>query len=164
MSSTAPIWAIESYEDGEVLWWNNTEGWVTDLHEGATLFTDNERYNFTLPLDGTWVEMFQHEVDGVLTSEECPGRNTCQDCKDVMRQIVENTDSTAPPTKEMSSMEPLNDNALTDLVLALRGLGDRQVVLIRTVDEATFLDALRMARTADKHEGTERSRAFSTCE
>lgn len=54
----------------------------------------------------------------------------------------------------------LSPNELTELVMALRGLGDRQMVLLRRVDDDTFLDAAMLARSADQAQGTQRSRAL----
>lgn len=50
-----PTYVIESYDDGTVLWWNNDDGWTEDERE-ATVFSHAERYNLSLPIDGTWVE------------------------------------------------------------------------------------------------------------
>jgi hypothetical protein len=85
-------WVIEMYEDGEVLWWNNDDGWGSGLHDWATIFTDDEATRGSLPFDGTYVPLFTHEIDGVGTTEECEGVATCQDCLDVARQLREGQD------------------------------------------------------------------------
>lgn len=46
-------WVVETYIDGSVEWWSNDLGWVED-RTLATEFTDAERLEFNLPLDGAW--------------------------------------------------------------------------------------------------------------
>lgn len=83
----APVgWVIETYEDGSVDWWQHEQGWVDDL-QAATIFTDEEHGNYHLPFNGTWQEVFTHGGGDLLSTEECPGVDTCPDCLDAARSV-----------------------------------------------------------------------------
>lgn len=92
-------WAIERDDpDDIVVWWHNELGVVNTFdRESVTLYTEQERATFTKPISLTegdtwyhwrWVEVFEHEVDGVLTTEPCAGKNECSDCQGVLEQMV----------------------------------------------------------------------------
>ena len=54
----AKVWLgymIVSYDDGTVLYWSNEQGWCEDRAQGD-VFTEEERYTVSLPLDGDWIE------------------------------------------------------------------------------------------------------------
>ena len=78
-------WVAERYEDGSVEWWNGDE-WQDMLSDGARVYANEERFDFD---DANWVEVYRHEVDGCLTTEECPGVDTCPDCLDVRKSAGE---------------------------------------------------------------------------
>lgn len=46
-------WLIVDVDNS--LWWSNEDGWVWPADD-ATLFTLTETLNFTLPIDGQWIE------------------------------------------------------------------------------------------------------------
>lgn len=92
-------WVAERYEDGSVEWWNDNE-WVDSLNDGAAVFTDDEKFDL---LDATWVEVYGHEADGCLTTEPCPGVDTCPDCLDVRKSAGENlADDPVPGHADMA--------------------------------------------------------------
>lgn len=85
-------WVIE-HEGGD--WYDGDGGWIDMLNDGARVYTDDEKFDLaTLDLDpdrqdSGWFPVYGHEVDGCLTTEACPGVDTCQDCLDVRKSAGE---------------------------------------------------------------------------
>ena len=85
------LYAIEN-EVG--LWWTDETGvasWQDDLDMGGVTFYEAHEANF--PLVGEafhgakWVEIYEHEVEGFRTTQECPGAQACQGCQDILSEI-----------------------------------------------------------------------------
>lgn len=94
-------WVAERYVDGSVEWWNGEE-WQDMLSDGAALYKDDEKFGFE---DANWVEVYMHETDGCLTTEPCPGVDTCPDCLDVRKSAGENLADDPMPGHTNSSEE-----------------------------------------------------------
>ena len=47
------MWVIVNIHNGKE-YWSNFWGWVGDEEESFTLFTDEEKEKFDLPIDGRW--------------------------------------------------------------------------------------------------------------
>ena len=57
-------------EDGRVLFWSNTDGWVD--YQSADKFTPEQRASLRLPIGGAWADDFE-DVESDLTDDVAIG-------------------------------------------------------------------------------------------